>query len=264
MHLPIVITIILFAASLLPAQEKPEPMEAVIIPVKTLSGDSFNRLAKLLSVFGAKFSADDKLRTIVVYASKDVVTQMRRVVEQLDQPGSEAAIGRNVEMTLTFLRCFMTTQADALPLPADLEPVAKQVRAATQYKNIQLWEIVPLHIQEGKDTEHSFRLPGPLPGFPNAIATAQLRIRPEAVIRKDSGRYVRFDWMNINFKIPYATGSFGAQGATPLVSTQFSYMEVGLNTAGDFKEGQKTVLGKMSGIDNESTIFVVISIKVLD
>ncbi len=51
MHLPIVITIILFAASLLPAQEKPEPMEAVIIPVKTLSGDSFNRLAKLLSVF---------------------------------------------------------------------------------------------------------------------------------------------------------------------------------------------------------------------
>ena len=216
MHLPIVITIILFAASLLPAQEKPEPMEAVIIPVKTLSGDSFNRLAKLLSVFGAKFSADDKLRTIVVYASKDVVTQMRRVVEQLDQPGSEAAIGRNVEMTLTFLRCFMTTQADALPLPADLEPVEKQLRAATQYKNIQLWEMVPLHIQEGKETQHSFRLPGLLPGLPSAIATAQLRIRPEAVIRKDSGRYVRFDWMNINFKIPYATGSFGAQGATPI------------------------------------------------
>ena len=53
-------------------------------------------------------------------------------------------------------------------------------------------------------------------------------------------------------------------GATPLVSTQFSYVEVGLNTAGDFKEGQKTVLGKMSGIDNESAIFVVISLKVLD
>ncbi len=103
-----------------------------------------------------------------------------------------------------------------------------------------------------------------LPGLPSAIATAQLRIRPEAVIRKDSGRYVRFDWMNINFKIPYATGSFGAQGATPLVSTQYSYMELGLNTAGDFKEGQKTVLGKMSGIDNESAIFVVISLKVLD
>jgi hypothetical protein len=266
MRLPIVITTIMFAASLLPAEEKAEPLEAIVIPVKTLSGDSFNRLAKLLSAFGTKFSADDKLRTIVVYAPKDVGAQMRRVVEQLDQPGSEAAIGRNVEMTLAFLRCFTTSQTDALPMPADLEPVAKQLRAATQYKSIQLWEITPLHTQEGKETQHSFRLPGPVPGLPNAIATAQLRIRPEAVIRKDSGRYVRFDQMNINFKIPYATGTFGGggQGAPPVVSTQFGYMEVGLNTAGDFKEGQKTVLGKISGIDEGSAIFVVISLKVLD
>ena len=115
MRLPIVLTTIMLAASLLPGQEKPESLEAVVIPVKTLSGDSFNRLAKLLGVFGAKFTADDKLRTIVVYASKDVVTQMRHVVEQLDQPGSEAAIGRNIEMTLAFLRCFTTAQPDARP-----------------------------------------------------------------------------------------------------------------------------------------------------
>ena len=269
MRLPIVLTTIMLAASLLPGQEKPEPMEAVIIPVKTLSGDSFNRLAKLLGVFGAKFTADDKLRTIVVYASKDVVTQMRHVVEQLDQPGSEAAIGRNIEMTLAFLRCFTTAQPDARPLPADLEPAAKQLRAATQYKDIQLWDIVPLHIQEGKDTNHTFRLPGALPGLPGAISIAILRIRPEAVVRKDSGRYVRFDQMNIGFKIPHVSGSFGgdygaAPGVTPLVSQQISYMEFGLNTAGDFKEGQKTVLGKISGIDEESAIFVVISLKVLD
>ena len=41
-------------------------------------------------------------------------------------------------------------------------------------------------------------------------------------------------------------------------------MDVGLNTAGDFMEGQKTVLGKVSGIDDESAVFVVISLKVLD
>jgi len=265
MRFPIIIATILLAASILPGQEKTESFEAVVIPVKTLSGDSFNRLAKLLGVFGAKYTADDKLRTIVVYAPKDVVTQMRHVIEQLDQPGSEAAIGRNIEMTLAFLRCFTTAQQNARPLPADLEPAAKQLRAATQYKDIQLWDIVPLHIQEGKDTQHSFRLPYALPSLPSAISTAQLRIRPEAVVRKDSGRYVRFDQMNINFRIPHVTSSFaGGQGANALLNTQFNYMDFGLNTAGDFKEGQKTVLGKISGIDEESAIFVVISLKVLD
>ena len=41
-------------------------------------------------------------------------------------------------------------------------------------------------------------------------------------------------------------------------------MEVGPNTAGDFMEGQKTVLGKVSGIDDESAVFAVIALKVLD
>ncbi len=268
MHLPIVITTIMLAASLLPGQEKPETLEAVIIPVKTLSGDSFNRLAKLLGVFQVRFAADERLRTIVVYAPNEVVAKMRRIIEQLDQPGSEAAIGRNIEMTLAFLRCSTTPQSDARALPADLEPAAKQLRAATQYKNVQLWDIVPLHLQEGKDTEQSFRLPVTAPGVPNAVSIAQLRIRPEAVSRRDSGRYVRFDYLKIGFKIPQVTGTFqpGPSGAgiSPMVNTQYTYIDVGLNTAGDFKEGQKTVLGKISGIDDESAIFVVISLKVLD
>jgi hypothetical protein len=169
---------------------------------------------------------------------------------------------------LAFLRCSATAPPDARPLPADLEAAAKQLRAATQYKNVQLWDIVPLHLQEGKITQHSFRLPSTIPNIPSAIATAQIRILPEAVSRKASGRYVRFDQMNINFRIPHATGTFqpgvSGQGVTPLVNTQFNYIDVGLNTAGEFKEGQKTVLGKISGIDDESAIFVVISLKVID
>jgi hypothetical protein len=260
MRLPIVITTIMLAASLLPGEEKPEPFDAAIIPVKTLSGDSFNRLTHLLGAFNAKFVADDKLRTIVVYAPAEVIAKMRRVVEELDRLGSEAALGRNIEMTLAFLRCSTVGQSGAGPLPADLEPVAKQLRAATQYKNIQLWDIVPLRLQEGKETTNYFRLPGTVPGVPSANSTAQLRVRPEAVTRKESGRYVRIDPFRIDFKIPQAMGN----PANPITSTQFSYLAVGLDTAGDFKEGQKTVLGKISGIDDENAIFVVISLKVLD
>lgn len=251
---------ILLAAGLLSAQDKPpevkqETLEAVIIPVKTLTGDSFDRLVKLLGVFGAHMSADSQLRTIVVYAPKDVIEQVRKVVNELDRPGSEAAIGRNIEMTMTFLKCSTKPPAVAPPaLPADLESVAKQLRAATQYKNIELMDVVPLRLQEGKDTEQTLRLPGST-ATPGALALATVRLHPESVSRKDQGRFVRFAFLRFNFRLPVSTGS------SP---NQYQLVESGLSTSGDFMEGQKTVLGKVSGAEEDSAIFVVIALKVLD
>jgi hypothetical protein len=232
--------------------------EAAIIPVKTLTGDSFERLSKLLGVFNVRYVADEKLRTIVVYAPKDVVEKMRKVVEQLDQPGSEAAIGRNIDMNLAFLRCSTKAPAQPSPLPADLEPVAKQLRAATQCKDIQLWDSVPLRLQEGKDTLETLRLPVASPDLKGSQTIGTLKLHPEAVTRKDQGRSVRFSNLQMSFRIPYATPGFGGG------PVQYSYMDVGLTTSGDFMEGQKTVLGKVSGADDETSIFVVISLKVLD
>ena len=240
---------ILLAAGLLqaqdkPAEVKPEPREAVIIPVKTLTGDSFDRLVKLLGVFGAQMTADKNLRSIVVYAPKDVVEQMRKVVAELDRPGSEAAIGRNIEMTMTFLKCSTKSESGTSTLPADLEPVARQLRAATQYKGIQLWDIVPLRMQEGKRVDQSLRLPGS-PG-----ASVRIRLDPESVGHKDQSRFLRVNQLAINFTI-----------VVPNSTTRF---DSAIDTAGDFVEGQKTVLGKLSGMDDDSAIFVVIALKVLD
>lgn len=272
MRLPVIVTAVL-AARLVSGQDKPaevkqEAAEAVIIPVKTLSGDSFNRLVNLLSVFHANYRGDDKLHTIVVYAPKDVVAQMRRVIEELDRPGSEAAIGHNIDMTLAFLRCSTKPSSERRELPADLEAAAHQLRSATQYKDIQVWDVVPVHLQEGMEASQTMRLPAAVPGTQGMYATGEIRIRAEAVIRKDTGRYVRFDRLSINFKVPQVAGTFqpgvGSQGLNPPVNTQVNYINVGLSTAGDFKEDQKTVLGKISGIDDETAIFVVVSLKVLD
>ncbi len=245
MRLPNLLMTTVLAASFLLGQDRSAPekaseagFEAAIIPVKTLNGDSFNRLVRLLGVFNAKLSADDKLRTILVYAPKDVIAQVRRVVEDLDKPGSEAAIGRNIEMTLSFLRCSTKAAADAAALPADLEAVGRQLRAATQYKDIQLFDTMPIRLQEGKPTDETLRLPGansPIVG---------MRFQPEAVIRKDQGRYVRFEQISLSFR-----------------TNQTSY---DIRTAGDFMEGQKTVLGKVSGSDDDGAIFVVVALKVLD
>ncbi|HYP08053.1 MAG TPA: hypothetical protein VER03_17610 [Bryobacteraceae bacterium] len=241
-----------------PAEAKPPAMQgneqAAIINVKTLSGDSFTRLANMIDVFNVRYRADSKLRTIVVYAAPDVIAQIRKVVEELDRPGSEAAIGRNIEMTLTFLRASTKPPSNSVDLPADMEAVAKQLRAVTQYKAIELWDILPIRIQEGKRVEQYFRLPGSLPNATGAITTGRLDILPEAVTRKDSGRYVRFDRFDVRLSIPYATNDQG----------NFRHMDVMLGTAGEFKEGQKTVVGKLSGSVDETATFVVLSLKVLE
>jgi hypothetical protein len=235
-----------------PAAAEPTPdYDAVIIPVKTLTGDSFERLVKLLQVFHARLQSDDKLRVIVVYAPKDVVEKMRKVVAALDQPGSEAAIGRNIDMTLTFLKCSTKAPAQPSVLPPDMEPVARQLRAATQCKDIELWNTLPLHLQEGKETQESLALPSSVANVPG---NGMIAVHPEGVTRKDQGRYVRFSNLKFDFRIPHLTGAGG----------QYQTMGIGLTTSGDFMEGQKTVLGKLSGTDDDSAIFVVVELKVLD
>ena len=265
--LKIVMPVVLLTGVLC-AQDKPaspdNSYDAVIIPVKTLTGDSFDRLVKLLQVFQVRMQSDEKLRTIVVYAPRDVVDKMRKVIAELDQPSSEAAIGRNIDMTLTFLKASIKAATTPSTLPADMEAVAKQLRANTQYKDIQLWDTLPLHLQEGKDTQETLRLPSGGSIAPGYSTTGQINIRPEGVTRKDQGRYVRFSTVRISFRVPYATGSFTPGAGAPQVPTQYQYMDVGLTTSGDFMEGQKTVLGKVSGVDDETSFFVVISLKVLD
>src|SRR3569833_3193281 len=125
------------------AKPQEEALQAEVIHETTLTGDSFDRLENMLRVFKVSIQADSHLRTIVVYAPKDVVTQMKRVVAELDTPGSEAAIGRNIEMTLTLLRGSQKASGTDAKLPDDMESVAKQLRAATQYKEIQLWDLFP-------------------------------------------------------------------------------------------------------------------------
>jgi hypothetical protein len=227
--------------------------ESAIIHVKTLDGDSFSRLVNLLRVFDAKIQGDDHLRTILVYGRPDVVAQMRHVVEELDRPGSEAALGHNMEMTLTFLRCSTKPPSTPAALPADLEGVARQLRAVTQYRDIALWDVLPLHLQEGKRTEETFGLPS-TDGSHRPYASVQ--IQPDGVYRKEQARFVRFRTMRVNIRIPVYSGTASAG--------QWTYTDVSLDTAGDFAEGQKTVLGKLSGLDDESAIFIVVTLKVLD
>ncbi len=229
--------------------------EAAVIPVKTLRGDAFQRLVALLGAFKVDYRADESLRTIVVFAPKPVVENMRRVVAELDRPGSEAAIGRNIDMNLTFLRCSVKppTEGSGTPIPADLEGVAKQLRATTPYKHIEVWDALPIRAQEGKEAQQTTPLPMST-STQGMRPTVRVIAKPSSVTQKGSVRFVRFDRLALFFRIPYTTG--------PSNMASVQVMDAGIDTSGDFKEGQKVVIGKVA--DTEATIFVVVELKVLD
>jgi len=220
--------------------------EAVIIPVKNLVGDSFNRLLNLLAVFNARYRGDADLGTIVVYAPHDVVTQMKQVITELDKPGSVANLGHNIEMTLTFLRCSPSGAAGSEALPPDMQPVVKQLRGTVPCVTARVWDTLPMRVQEGRDANANTQLP-PNPNMYRA--SVRVTMRPDAVFRRGQAWYVRFSRIEINFRIPDRTGT---------------YSDLVVHTSGDFMEGQKTVLGKVSGLSDEESVYSVITLKVLD
>jgi len=254
--------ILMLAASAIFAQDKPAdtkaaeqapepPKEAEIIQVKTLTGDSFDRLVKLLKVFNVGMTADSQMRTILVYAPKDVVDQVRHVVEQLDRPGSEAALGKNIDLTLTLLRCSTKPPTTPLaPLPADIEAVAKQLRAATQYKDIQLWDTLPMRLEEGTLSHEPLHLSSSASG---QFVTGTATFWPQTVYRKDQTRYVHFSQVRIDMRVPIGTDD-----------VHFHVEDQLMDTSGDFAEGQKTVLGKVGGLTGDEAVFAVIALKILD
>jgi hypothetical protein len=221
--------------------------EAAIIPVKNLVGDSFNRLLNLLGVFNARYRGDADLGTIVVYGPHDVVAQMKQVIAELDKPGSVANLGHNIEMTLTFLRCSAPAAPGSESLPSDMQSVVKQLRATVSCPTAQVWDTVPMRLQEGKDALGNLDLPRPNPNMKKSSVV--IRMRPDAVFRREQARYVRFSRVDVTFRSTEPDGRI----------SDFS-----VNTAGDFMEGQKTVLGKVSGLNGEESIYSVIALKVLD
>ncbi len=240
------------------AQEKTAPNEAnfesAVIPVKSLTGDSFKRLVSMLEVFrnSARVSADDRLRIVVVYGPGPTIAQMRKVVAELDKPGSEASVGRNIELEMTFLRCGGGEGQVRGPMTPAMEAVAKQLRAASLCKDVQVWDTMPMQLQEGKQASADTTLPVITPNEQAARPMVQTVVQVESVISKPSGRFVRFDKFNVQLRIPYTAKNF---------PSSVQYFSTGLVTSGEFKEGQKTVLGKISGSEPDGPVFVVVSFK---
>lgn len=218
-----------------------------------------NQLVYLLQVFGGNFTPNASMHVLAVSTTPDAMAAVEDAINRLDVP---SAAPQNVDLTAYFLIGSSTENAPSGALPKDLDSVVTQLRNAFTYKNYRLMDVLTLRTRTGREAQTSSTSGAVTIGNTSQPIITQFRL--QSVTISGDGT-IRIDGLRASNRVPVATGSFqpgvGGVGINPLVNTQFSYQDIGINTDLDIKEGQKLVVGKMGMSPNEA-LFLVLTARV--
>lgn len=200
-------------------------------------------VSSLLGGTGVVVSSDNE--RLVLSGPKEAVAGFEELVKQLD------VAKKNVETTVYMI--VASQQAGTGPaMPAELDPVVKQLKALFTYKGFHLLDSFILRSRDGQDAETSGFVPSP---ETNQKLTYRFRYQRVGVQGPDADHLVRFDSLRFSLRVPVAAGKDGS----------ISYMDAGISTDVDVPAGKKVVVGKTSAVEGpDSALILVISAKVVD
>ena len=225
---------LLFAA--LGFAQQPE-MKTKAVELKNIKAEELPRLMSAVSgITNYEFTRDN--RFLILRGTPEGLSLAESIIKQID------VAPKNLD--LTFYIISASPQPNADKLPADLEPVIKQLRSAFVYQGYKVLETTVMRIREGSGGEVSGQLPGQATGG----ALYQIRCQRSRVT-EGTPNVIRIDNLKIGGKFPMTN----AKG-------EATWIDTGISTDVDMKEGQKIVVGKSTM--NEAAAFLVVSAKVLD
>lgn len=238
-------------------QEKPQP--ARVQKMFVLKYADPNQLVQLLQVFGGNFTPNTSMHVLAVSTTPEAMAAVEDALKRLDVP---SAAPQNVDITAYFLVGSSSENAPPGTVPKDLESVVTQLRNAFTYKNYRLLDVLTLRTRTGREAQTSSTSGSVTIGNTSQPIITQFRLQSVSISADGS---IRIDGLRASNRVPVAYGSFqpgvGGVGVNPLVNTQFSYQDIGINTDLDIKEGQKLVVGKMGMSPNEA-LFLVLTARV--
>jgi hypothetical protein len=204
-------------------------------------------VANLLGVFNASVRPDSDMHALAVETtSAATMTAIEEAIQRLDVP---SAASKNIEMTAYLLIGNETAGTEPSAMPKELDGVVTQLKNAFAFKSYRLLDILALRTRVGQRASTS-SLGRPMQmGATSAPPITQFRINSAGIGSDETT--VRIDGLNLDSRIPVATGS-----------GQFSYQNVGLSADVDIKQGQKVVIGRVSVA--ESALFVVLTAQVVN
>jgi hypothetical protein len=205
------------------------------------------QLARVFNAFGAIINADGDLKVISVRAPQPVLDAIDEALKRLDVPQPPA---KNIELNAYLITG--SPQSSATPLPAELEPVVKQLKSVFSYQGFKLLGTLSLRGRDGSGGSVNGVLP-PMTADVQRPATYQFHVKSMAVTSDDNkARVVRINDLALALRITVHTGPGEVNE------------DVSIATSVDAREGQKVVVGK-ANIDNaENALILVLTAKVID
>jgi hypothetical protein len=246
--------LLVLLALALPGQEAArKPQTELVQKMFVLKYADPNQLGQLLRVFGGSFTPNAGMHVLAVNTTADAMAAVEDAIKRLDVP---SAAPQNVDLTAYFL-VGSNDGAASGPIPKDLESVVVQLRNAFTYKNYRLLDVLTLRARTGREAQTSSTSGSVTIGSNSQPVTTQFRLQSVTISPDGS---IRIDGLRAGSRVPVATGTSqpGAGAVNPLVNTQFTYQEIGINTDLDIKEGQKVVVGKM-GLGQNEALFLVLT-----
>ncbi len=240
----------LFCAGSVLADEQTTATKVITIKHGNMN-QIFHTINGLLQGSGVLASNDGE--HVILRGNKDTVAGFEEIIKQLDVPPQ---VKKNVETTV-YMVVASSQASSAAPIPAELDPVVKQLKGIFPYKGYRLLDSFVLRSRDGERGETSGFIP-PLPDT-NVPASNkivyQFRYNKVTVDGGDTARLVRFDGLKLGIRVPVSANAKG----------DINYVEAGISTDVDVPEGKKVVVGKTSAVEgSDSALILVISAKVAD
>src|SRR5260370_4435912 len=187
---------------------------------------------------------DSSLKALTITARDSAaMSEAEEIIKRFDVPPPAV---HNIDVTIYLMSALGQPAGGAVP--AELESVVKQLKSTFSYKGYQLIDTEVIRVRAGQGGEVSGGvMEGP--SIDGNRTISQVRFRSASVSTDEKGRAIRIDSLKVGLKIPIVSSGSAATG-----QKQYQYLDTGMSTDVDVREGQKVVVGKanMDGSDRAS------------
>jgi hypothetical protein len=182
------------------------------------------------------------------------MTEAEKVIKRFDVAPPPV---QNIDVTIYLMSALGTPSSGAVP--PELEAVVKQLKNTFSYKGYQLIDTEVMRVRAGQGGEVSGVVNG-APSVDGNKTISQMKFFSATVSTDEKGRSIRIDSLKVGFKIPVASSGPGLGAG----QKQYQYIDTGINTNVDIREGQKVVVGKSNMDGSDRASIVVLTAKVVE
>lgn len=222
--------------------------------VRVRPGDA-NHIAALVSSFGVAVQTSDRLGLITLAGHPDDVRRAEEAVLEIQALSRRAPIANanDVDLTVHFLGI---VDEDASPSTGPLREVVAELKKTFPFAGYKLLETIALRSRVGENAEVTGFLPENL-GDETPPKRYNFAAKIGQIEQRESSNLIRFDWVRTTIRMPIPN-------VVKPGESNFTFEEIGINTALEIGDGKTVVVGKAGSSGASRGYLLVLTAKVVN